>query len=109
MHFLQSNLFQREGNTKKEARHNASEALLAYFDITDDEIREKALDIFELATKKNSKLNWDYIIDEFDDAGQPRCKYKEMFDTKFSNTFCILRGLHDAFIDVGDEMCQRQL
>ena len=83
-------LFQREGNTKKEARHNASEALLAYFDITDDEIREKALDIFELATKKNSKLNWDYIIDEFDDAGQPRCKYKEMFDTKFSNMFCFL-------------------
>merc|ERR1712131_58817 len=75
---------------KKEGRHNASEALLAYFDITDDEIREKALDIFELATKKNSKLNWDYIIDEFDDAGQPRCKYKSLapgFPVKTSGSF----------------------
>jgi len=68
--------FRRTGTTKKEARWAAAEALLAECRITEAQIKEKALDVFELATKKHAELSRDHIHEEFDDKAQARCSYK---------------------------------
>jgi len=68
--------FKRTGATKKEARWAAAEALLAECRISEAQIKEKALDVFELATKKHPELSRDHIYEDLDDKAMARCSYK---------------------------------
>ena len=56
--------------------------MLAECRITAAQIKEKALDVFELATKKHSALSREHIYDEFDENGMPRASYKVRFKKK---------------------------
>ena len=44
--------------------------------ITEAQIKEKALDVFELATKKHPELSRDHIYEDLDDKAMARCSYK---------------------------------
>ena len=44
--------------------------------ISESQIKEKALDVFELATKKHPELSRDHIYEDLDDKAMARCSYK---------------------------------